>query len=68
MLNGPDLDLAAQITIQRLLPRLDAIKLSKANRKVFISRFEQHFPRAFKHLYNLYADQYDFFYHLQCYR
>jgi len=66
MQTGIDLAQAAQLTTQRLLPRLDAIKLSKANRKVFVSRFEQEFPRAFEHLYHLYGDQYDFFYHLQC--
>ncbi len=66
MLFGTDLANAAQLTLQRLLPRLDEFDISTADRAVFSNRLEQHFPRAFGHLYALYSDQYDFFYHLQC--
>jgi amylosucrase len=62
MLTGEERARAAQITLQRLLPRL---KLKKREREVFVQRLETHFPRAFDLLYQIYGDQYDFFYHLQ---
>jgi glycosidase len=65
MFTASQLEHEAQITLERLLPRLDAVRLKKAEREVFVRRLEAHFPRAFRLLYGLYSDQYDFFYHLQ---
>ncbi|MFW5691723.1 MAG: alpha-amylase family glycosyl hydrolase [Chloroflexota bacterium] len=57
---------AAEKTIDRLLPVIEPL-LPEAtdDRAMFVSRLKQHFPRAFGHLYTLYGDQFDFFYHLE---
>ena len=55
----------ARISLKRLLPRLDALKLNKKDRQQLVTRLEAQFPRAFGLLYGLYGDRYDFFYHLQ---
>jgi amylosucrase len=65
MLNPEQLPKAAQVSLKRLLPRLDALRLKKKERERLIQRLEAHFPRAFGLLYGLYGDHYDFFYHLE---
>lgn len=65
MLTTEQLAHEAHRTLRRLLPRLEALRLTPQEREVFITRLEAHFPRAFRLLYGLYGDQYDFFYHLQ---
>lgn len=65
MLTSEQIAREAQVSLKRLLPRLDSVKFKKKEREVFIRRLEAHFPRAFRLLYGLYGDRYDFFYHLQ---
>lgn len=55
----------AQLTLTRLLPRLQSALPDLNDRQVFTSRVTEHFPRLFTLLYQLYADHYDFFYHLE---
>lgn len=58
----------AQLTLKRLLPRLNAQYASQAETgdwAAFIQRLETHFPRLFELLLTLYHDRYDFFYHLE---
>ncbi|MCA0456161.1 MAG: cyclomaltodextrinase C-terminal domain-containing protein [Chloroflexi bacterium] len=54
-----------RLSLERLLPRLEANLAQLPERDVFLKRLHQHFPTAFEHLYNLYGNQYDFFYHLE---
>lgn len=54
-----------QVTLSRLLPRINAIITDPDDQRVFARRLNEHFPRLFKLLYTLYGDQYDFFYHLE---
>lgn len=56
----------AQRSLKRLLPRLDTLKLKKADKALLARRLDEQFPRAFGLLYQLYGDRYDFFYHLEC--
>ncbi|HLV36091.1 MAG TPA: alpha-amylase family protein [Spirillospora sp.] len=65
MLTSEQIAKEAQVSLRRLLPRLDSVRLKKKEREVFIRRLEKHFPRAFGLLYGLYGERYDFFYHLQ---
>jgi amylosucrase len=65
MLSSDQIAREARVSLKRLLPRLDALKLKKQEREVLVQRFEAQFPRAFGLLVELYGDRYDFFYHLQ---
>jgi glycosidase len=58
----------AQLSLKRLLPRLNAQYASQAETgdwAAFTRRLETHFPRLFELLLTLYRDRYDFFYHLE---
>ena len=68
----PEFDLRRESTrsFDRLLPRLEArlktqIGAKKADWQIFVSRLQNHFPALFKLYHHLYAQQYDFFYHLE---
>lgn len=54
----------AQITLSRLLPKLDTLITDNTERNIFARRLTEQFPRLFDILYQLYGTQYDFFYHL----
>lgn len=65
-----DLNLEAQRTLDRLLPRFKAQYSAFAKRNPqtwtqFLSRLNQHFPRLFRILFHLYGKQYDFFFHVE---
>ncbi len=60
-----DLTKKAQLSLARLLPRLEPALAAMDDRELFLKRLRQHFPTVFRHLYNLYGGQYDFFYHLE---
>ena len=65
MLDNHWLDEQAALSLERLLPRI-APRLDQAeDRDVFFARLDEQFPRLFRLLYQLYGDQYDFFYHLE---
>lgn len=55
----------AQLTLSRLLPRIDPILREVDTSDIFLERLNQHFPELFRLLYALYGNQYDFFYHLE---
>ncbi|TVR24571.1 MAG: amylosucrase [Anaerolineaceae bacterium] len=56
---------AAELTITRLLPRLEPLLKDDAHREGFMRRLHMHLPRALWHLHRIYGDQFDFFYHLE---
>ena len=56
------------ISLSRLLPRLSerfADRVEPEAWQEYIKRIKTHFPRLFRLLYQLYGNQYDFFYHLE---
>ncbi len=55
----------SQLTLERLLPRIDPILGASETRDIFLERLDEHFPRLFHLLYDLYGNQYDFFFHLE---
>lgn len=58
----------AQRSLDRLLPRLEALFDTKSKAKhwpIFAQRLTQNFEPLFSRLLHLYGDQYDFFYHLE---
>ncbi len=55
----------SQVTLHRLLPRLEPLVPEGDERTVFYARLEENFPTVFRLLYELYGDRYDFFYHLE---
>ncbi len=62
------LDRQARVSLERLLPRLKGQFGAAAERgtwQAFVERLNAHFPHLFRLLYQLYGDQYDFFYHLE---
>ena len=55
-------------SLSRLLPRLSerfANQVEPETWQGYVSRIKTHFPRLFRLLYQLYGNQYDFFYHLE---
>ena len=60
------LDRQAQLSLERLLPRIEpVVRAGQADFDVFAARLRRQFPRIFGHLYRLYNGRYDFFYHLE---
>jgi len=60
----------SQKTIKRLLPRLEERVKEKIAKdpqgwKVFSTRLQKHFPALFKLYFDIYHEQYDFFFHLE---
>ena len=55
-------------SLKRLLPRIDARfrgNTDPVEWEAYLQRVRRHFPRLFSHLYSLYGERYDFFYHLE---
>ncbi len=63
------LSFEADLTLQRLTPRLetfwDSEEVTPQLRKEFEHRLEHHWHQLFGVLFDLYGDRYDFFYHLE---
>ena len=55
----------ADLTLRRLLPRLEPVLPDPALRLTFTARLGEHFPRLFRLLHGLYGERYDFFYHVE---
>ncbi|MGF1590214.1 MAG: amylosucrase [Pleurocapsa sp.] len=56
------------ISLSRLLPRLEerfSDRVDRVEWQGYLERIKTHFPRLFRLLYQLYGNQYDFFYHLE---
>lgn len=64
-----DLDFEAELTLQRILPRVLAFwpetPVSDPGFQEFQSRLTENWQSLFRHLYELYGNRYDFFYHIQ---
>ena len=69
--NGAISNLAfeADLSLQRLQPRLTTlwqeVQAGELARQRFEHRLQQHWPKLFELLYQLYGSRYDFFYHLE---
>ncbi|MCC6804262.1 MAG: DUF3459 domain-containing protein [Anaerolineae bacterium] len=59
------LDEQAELTLARLLPRLEAALTGEPEGAVFLERVKAHFADAFRMYFGLYGGHYDFFYHLE---
>ncbi len=58
----------AASSLKRLLPRLETRfkeRVDGAEWHGYVARLKRHFPRLFTHLFALYGESYDFFYHLE---
>ena len=60
----------SQKTIKRLLPRMEERLKEKIAKdpqgwRVFSTRLQKHFPQLFKLYFDIYHEQYDFFFHLE---
>jgi amylosucrase len=55
----------AELTLERLLPRLKGTLAEIDDSALFLQRLKNHFSDAFQMFYNLYNDRYDFLYHLE---
>lgn len=51
--------------LKQVLSSVSLPKLTKKDEKLFLTRLEQHFPELVSKLHDLYADKYDFFFHLE---
>ncbi|QDT04287.1 Amylosucrase [Rubripirellula lacrimiformis] len=64
-----DLSFEGQLTLERLLPRLETVwqsaDVSASVREEFESRLLQQWDKLFRLLHELYGNRYDFFYHLE---
>ena len=65
-----DFLIKTKTSLARLRPRLEArfneeASENPANWEIFLQRLETNFPCLFRLYYQLYAGQYDFFYHLE---
>ncbi len=69
-MDNEELKTYIQVSIDRLIPRLRARFLVEAEKspedwEEFLDRFQKHFPHLFSLYYQLYSNQYDFFFHLE---
>lgn len=55
----------SQKCLTRILNAIDLSALTKTDNKLFLSRLEQHFPKLFELLLQVYDNRYDLHYHLQ---
>jgi len=56
------------IALRRLFPRVESRfkeKTEAVEWDAYTQRLRRHFPRLFEHLYSLYGDDHDFYYHLE---
>jgi amylosucrase len=60
-----DFEKESQVTLHRLLPRLEPLVPEGDERTIFYARLEKYFPIVFRLLYELYGTRYDFFYQLE---
>jgi amylosucrase len=64
-----EFDFESELTLQRLLPRLQIVwsekRASKDIVRPFEARLKEHWPQLFKLLFQLYGQRYDFFFHLE---
>lgn len=65
---GGDIAFEAQLSLQRILPRLESVWQSETDdqlRHEFLNRLHLHWPDLFALLIQLYGSRYDFFYHIE---
>ena len=68
--SDPTLERKIETSLARLLPRLEALFAGNLGEDSedwsrFLNRLQNNFPPLFRLYYNLYAERYDFFYHLE---
>ena len=59
------LDEQAELTLARLMPRVEAAMKGVKYSELFLARVRDHFSDAFAPFYQLYGGHYDFYYHLE---
>jgi len=65
---GGDISFEAQLTLQRILPRIESVWESENDgplRHEFLNRLRMHWPELFALLIELYGSRYDFFFHIE---
>ncbi len=65
---GGDIAFEAQLSLQRILPRLESVWQAESDdqlRHEFLNRLQSYWPDLFALLFQLYGSRYDFFYHLE---
>lgn len=60
-----DLSLESQRCLKRIQSHIDLSDLKPSEKKLLEQRLEQHFPRLFALMYEVYGHRYDFYFHLQ---
>ncbi len=60
-----DIQLEAQRTLTRILTNVDFTAWQQDEQTEFESRLQQHFPRLFALLFEIYGHRYDFYFHVQ---
>lgn len=63
-----DVAFEAQLSLQRILPRLESVWQSEPDthlQREFLNRLQRHWPDLFAILLQLYGTRYDFFYHVE---
>lgn len=61
-----DISKKVKITYDRLMPKLSKSEAGGGKKAdIFFNRLETHFERLFKTMYQLYGNQYDFYFHLE---
>ena len=59
------LDEQSDLTLTRLLPRIETALAPLPDGDIFLTRLKTHFADAFEMYFDLYSGHYDFYYHLQ---
>lgn len=55
----------AELTLVRLMPRLESALADVPDAELFVARLQEHFTDAFAMFYSLYSGHYDFLFHLE---
>ncbi|TRY29877.1 alpha-amylase family protein [Aliiglaciecola sp. M165] len=59
-----DIQLESKRSLSRILESIDLSAMTKADQKIFMARINEHFPRLFSLLFDIYGQRYDFYYYL----
>lgn len=60
-----DIARKTELSYQRLIGRIEPLLAGAPDRELYLARLQTHFPDVFRLLYQIYGDQYDFFWHLE---
>lgn len=59
-----DIQMESKRSLSRIIESIDLSVMTKSDQKVFLARMNEHFPRLFALLYDIYGQRYDFYYYL----